>query len=136
MLNKKISGFENEMEFVRTFNNKRVKNLDFIESLFGIVSADSLIKCWKVSGYSKVDIRIKIENIIKNISIKKGVKGEVHVEHIDTFFEFLKSVHDCSGSVTDLTNFRINSGSGIPEASFEKFADFLVGESLEKYKKI
>lgn len=50
------------------------------------------------------------------------------------FYEFLASVHDCSGSVTDLTNFRINSGSGIPEVSFEKFSSFLVGESLKKYK--
>lgn len=127
MLNKKISGFENEMEFVRTFNNKRVKNLDFIESLFGIVSADSLIKCWKVSGYSKVDIRIKIENIIKNISIKKGVKGEVHVEHIDTFFEFLKELKVSEYSSNEIKKYLYadgtNNGTGEIRQSVSEYKE-------------
>lgn len=40
----------------------------------------------------KADIYIKINNYVRGISIKKGVKNSVHVEHIDDFVSLLRRI--------------------------------------------
>ena len=94
VFNKKISGFKNECEFYKELNNKKVVELnlllkEFIEDLFGKIDKDSLIKCSIDYEKKKYDIKITINDIIKNISIKKGIKNSVHVEGISSFIHFL-----------------------------------------------
>lgn len=89
-----ISGKDNEYKFVQYLNNKKISELnpkfkELIEQLFQNENNDLIIKCWKNHYKEKSDIFIKINGIIKGISIKKGNKNSVHVERISDFINFL-----------------------------------------------
>ena len=89
-----ISGKQNEYEFVHYLNNKKVNELnpmfqELIEYLFPYCSENDKIVCWLNKYPQKSDILIKINNLIKGISIKKGSKNSVHVERITNFIHFL-----------------------------------------------
>ena len=89
-----ISGFDNEYEFVKYLNNKKISQLnpmfrELIDALFEHANEDSIIKCWLNHFKEKSDIFIKINGIMKGISIKKGNKNSVHVERISDFINFL-----------------------------------------------
>lgn len=94
VFNNNSSGFYNEFEFVNKLNNKKYSELDyklklFIEDLYGDINSDNQIKCYKNHNLQKYDIIIKIDNNVKRISIKKGVKNSVHTEPISEFIHFL-----------------------------------------------
>ena len=89
-----ISGKNNEINFVNNLNGKNISQLnplfkDLIDELFPNESTTSNIKCWKNYCKEKSDIFIQINNTIKGISIKKGIKNSVHVERISDFIHFL-----------------------------------------------
>lgn len=89
-----ISGIDNELEFVKYLNGKRVSDLnsmfrDLIEDLFSNMNEDLMIKCWSNYRKQKSDIFIRIDGLTKGISIKKGMKNSVHVEEISSFIHFL-----------------------------------------------
>ena len=89
-----ISGKNNEFEFVKYLNNKKISELnplfrDLIDELFPLEKEDSVIKSWKNHYNEKSDIFIKINGSMKGISIKKGIKNSVHVERISDFIHFL-----------------------------------------------
>ena len=123
----KITGYQNEFEFVKYLNNKMVKELnplfsDLIEELFPNVQANDVIKCWRNHFKQKSDIFIKINTTIKGISIKKGIKNSVHVEPISEFIHFLIEnkvnneiinkylyFHYADGSTNGKGNIRISS---------------------------
>ena len=89
-----ISGIDNELEFVKYLNGKRVSDLnpmfrDLIEDLFSNVNEYLMIKCWSNYRKQKSDIFIRIDGLTKGISIKKGMKNSVHVEGISSFIHFL-----------------------------------------------
>lgn len=88
------SGFDNEFSFVKYFNGKKVEELDSIgqELIFGLyseVSLNSIIKCWRNHFPQKSDIFIKVNGILKGISIKMGSRNSVHVDTITNFTKFL-----------------------------------------------
>ena len=92
--NNNRNGFYNEIEFVNKLNNKKYSQLEyklklFIEDLYGNINKDSKIKCYKNNNLQKYDIFIKVDDIIKRISIKKGVKNSVHTEPISEFIHLL-----------------------------------------------
>lgn len=94
VFNKDISGIQNEIEFVEKLNNKKVGELDplfycLIEDLYKEIDVNNIIKCWQNDEPQKSDIFISINNNIKGISIKKGVKNSIHVERISDFIHFL-----------------------------------------------
>lgn len=96
--NDSFNGFKNEIEFIKSLNNKRFKNLNynlqlFIEDIFENVNNTDKINCYKNKENQKCDIFIKINNVIKKISIKKGVKNSVHTEPISEFVNFLIENH-------------------------------------------
>lgn len=89
-----INGFENEFEFVKYLNGKKVGELNpmfrnLIDDLFYDISEDEIIKCWKNHYPQKADIFIKIKNIVKGISIKMGSRNSVHIDCISEFIHFL-----------------------------------------------
>ena len=91
---KNIDGFTNEYEFVKYLNGRMVSELnplfrELIDNLFYGFKEYSVIKCWRNHQKQKTDIFIKIDNIIKGISIKKGIKNSVHVDKISEFIHFL-----------------------------------------------
>lgn len=89
-----INGIDNEIKFVEYLNGKIVSELNpmfrnFIDEVFNKPSDNSTIRCMKNKYKQKSDIFIKINNEIKGISIKKGMKNSVHVERITDFIHFL-----------------------------------------------
>lgn len=95
--NKDISGYENEDEFASYLNGKKVGEVnpifqDLLYKLYGKLQTDDVIKCWVNMDKRKADIYIKINNYVRGVSIKKGVKNSVHTEHIDDFINLLDSI--------------------------------------------
>jgi len=89
-----INGINNEYEFVKYLNDKKISELnpmfrELIDELFHNESTNSIIKSWKNHYKEKTDIFIKINGLTKRISIKKGNKNSVHVERISDFIHFL-----------------------------------------------
>lgn len=94
MSEEKINGIENEIQFINYFNKKRIKELSpmhysFLKDLFQDIENNDIIKCRKNNKLQKYDIFICINDKIKRISIKKGIKNSVHVERISDFIHFL-----------------------------------------------
>lgn len=93
-----ISGKDNEFEFVKYLNGKKILELNpmfrnFIDDLFHFEDENSIIKCWMNHYPQKSDIFIKINGKMKGISIKKGMKNSIHVERISDFINFLIENH-------------------------------------------
>lgn len=89
-----INGFHNEYNFVKYLNNKKIEELnplfkEFISDLFGDIDNKLIITSWKNRYPQKADIFIRINGIIKTVSIKKGSRNSVHVERISDFIHFL-----------------------------------------------
>ena len=89
-----INGYENEYEFVQYLNGKRIKELnplfrELIDELFPMEGEDTVIKSWRNHNKQKTDVFIKVNSIMKGISIKKGKKNSFHVERISDFINFL-----------------------------------------------
>ena len=52
-----INGFDNEFDFVKYLNNKKIKELnpvfrELVDKLFGFKNENYIIKCWR-NHYSK-----------------------------------------------------------------------------------
>ena len=89
-----INGFHNEYNFAKYLNSKKIEELnplfkEFILELFGDIDNQLVITSWKNRYPQKADIFIKINGIIKTVSIKKGSRNSVHVERISDFIHFL-----------------------------------------------
>ena len=88
-------GYQNEFYFVMEFNNKKIKNLnpllrEVIDYIFPDENKESIIKSWRNhNNFQKGDILVKVNNKVRSISIKMGSRNSVHVEHLDSFIDFL-----------------------------------------------
>ena len=92
-----MDGYQNEFDFVLSINNKTKKELnpllqELIYFLFGKIPEDEVIKSWRNKEPQKEDIFIKVNGMIKGISIKMGTRNSVHVESIKSFVKFLKEM--------------------------------------------
>lgn len=95
--NKDISGYKNEEEFAEYLNGKNFGRIypvfqELLYKLYGKIDFDDTITCWVNKSKRKADIYIKVNNYVRGISIKKGVKNSVHVESIEEFVSFLKNM--------------------------------------------
>lgn len=89
-----ISGIDNEFEFVKYLNGKKISQLNpmfrtLIDELFPLEDEKSIIKSWRNHYNQKTDIFIKINSKMKGVSLKKGIKNSIHVERISDFIHFL-----------------------------------------------
>jgi len=114
--NKDVSGFENEFEFARYLNNKKVRETnplfqELFENIYNDLSPHSIITAWIDFAKQKNDLFIKIEGITKRISIKKGVKNSVHVEHINSFISFLKDLNIKDTIIDDYLKYHYADGT-------------------------
>ncbi len=94
MCEKPSSGFDNEYSFVQYFNGREISELDpigqeLIKNLYPTISEDENIKCWRNHYPQKSDIFVKVDGIMKGISIKKGARNSVHIDTITNFTKFL-----------------------------------------------
>lgn len=133
--NKNISGYKNEDEFVQYLNKKKVCQVnpmfyDFLESIFGKIHDDDIIWAWKNDQLEKADIFIKINNIIKRISIKKGVKNSVHAEPISMFLKFLTNNGFDQKTIVNILKYHYADGT-TDGTGAERFS---VAQYKEKYQ--
>lgn len=89
-----INGFQNEIIIAKYLNNKKVKEVnpifkDLITKLYQNIDEESIIKSQIDYTKKKYDLIINIKDVIKRISIKKGINNSVHVEGISSFIHFL-----------------------------------------------
>ena len=129
-----INGYENEYEFVKVFNKKCVAELDpiskeLIDSIFNYKNDKSIITCWRNHYLQKADILIKLENHVKGISIKKGIKNSVHSENIHYFVEFMKENSISSDIIKEYLRFHYGDGTTNGKGKFRLSAD----EYKQKY---
>ena len=114
--NSKKNGYQNEEEFVKELDGKKIKNLKytlrfFIDDLFTNKNEESTVKCFKNEELQKSDIFIQIDDQIKGISIKKGVKNSVHAEPISEFIHFLIQNHMPRNLVINFLKYHYADGS-------------------------
>lgn len=93
-----MNGLKNEYQIMQLMNGKRISELDimskeFILDLFDNdnLNENNLVKSFVDYNDKKYDIVIIINNTVKRVSIKMGVKNSVHVEGISSFIHFLIS---------------------------------------------
>ena len=89
-----INGYDNEYEFVQYLNGRSIGNLnpmfrELIEQLYYDLNDGYVISAWRNHSLQKSDIFIRINGIMKGISIKKEMKNSVHVDGISNFIHFL-----------------------------------------------
>lgn len=91
---KNISGKQNEIDFVKHINNKKIYELnpliiELIEDLFSNFNYDDIVYSWLNSEPQKTDFFIRINKDVRRISLKIGDKNSVHLEPISEFIHFL-----------------------------------------------
>lgn len=91
-------GYQNECNFVDAINNKKYCDLNnnikkFIKFIFENIKDDDILECKRYRTFDKADVYIKLNGVIKNISLKSGIRVSVHAEKIETFIDFLREIH-------------------------------------------
>ena len=125
-----ISGKDNEFEFVKYLNGKKICELNpmfraLIDKLFPTVNENSVIKSWKNHYEQKSDIFIKINGLMKGVSIKKGIRNSVHVESVSYFVHFLKDNGVSEEIINEYLRYHFADGTtkgcGVERVSIEEY---------------
>ncbi len=137
------NGIKLEKNFVNELNNKTYNQLNynlkkFVKFLFKKIKNDSIICCTKLSHNEKADIAIKLENMIKYISIKTGSQNSVHVEKITSFIKFLLTLEINQSVINNLLIYHYGDdtfiGNGIKRYSANE-AKIRYKNEIEKFNK-
>lgn len=79
--------------------------------MYGNLTGEEII-CVKVNyTKQKSDIYIKINGVIKGISIKKGIKNSVHIEKIEEFIKFLENNHIPKEIINEVLKYHYADGT-------------------------
>ncbi len=125
-----INGFDNEYRFVQEFNGKIVNELNpllhnIIDDLFLGLKGTEIIYCWRNHYKQKSDIFIKINGVMKGISIKMGSRNSMHTERIYGFINFLKENGISEEIIKEYQRFHYADGTldgtGIKRMSAEEY---------------
>lgn len=116
LFNKKINGYQNEEEFARYLNGKKFGRVnpifqDLLYKLYKNIDFNDTIICWVNKSKRKADIYIKVNNFVRGISIKKGVKNSVHVESITRFTKFLEEIGIEDNIIHKFLNYHFADGT-------------------------
>jgi len=114
--NKNISGYKNEEEFAEYLNGKKFREVhpifqDLLYTLYGKIDFNDMIICWVNYSKRKADIYIKVNDYVRGISIKKGVKNSVHVERIEKFVSFLKDMNISNEIISSFLKYHYADGT-------------------------
>lgn len=142
------SGFQNETDLLSELSNKTYDELNsnlkkFILFLFPKVNNNDKIRCYSGMAGQKPDIIIEINNIRKNVSIKKGSGNSVHQEDIALFMNFLNTLNISEETKTELLKYhwadgttdgsgKIRVSSAEYKAKHHKEIDLINGELNKK----
>lgn len=128
--------YENEYAFVMALNNKTKKELnplldELIYYLFGNIDDNTIIKALRNHEKQKTDVFMKVNGIMKGITIKLGSRNSVHAEHLNTFVKFLREI----GLDNDIINIYLKYHYGDGSLTGNGDNRMSVEEVKEKYKK-
>ena len=106
------NGFKNEENFKIYLDNKKIYKLsttfqELIYTIFGNINKYSRIDCWRSKYLEKSDIKIKINGIVKGISIKTGTNSSMHQENIEKLIPFFEKIGITSEIIKYLKEFLI-----------------------------
>ena len=92
------NGYKNECNLAKAINSKKYCNLcdnlkGFVKFIFNDVKENDILYCKRYRTYDKADLYIKLNDQIKNISVKSGYRVSVHAEKINSFVSFLKRIN-------------------------------------------
>lgn len=109
-------GINNEFQFIKYFNGKKIKELsplhkELIDFLFPFSQNESIIKCWRNHQKQKTDVFFKINNQIRGISLKLGSRNSVHAESIQTFCKFLYENGASKNLIKDFLKYHYADGT-------------------------
>ena len=112
-----INGIDNEFEFVKYLNGKKIKQLnpmfrELIDYLYPNVNENSVIKSWRNHISQKTDVFIRVNGIMKGISIKKGSRNSVHIDRISDFIKFLLDNNVSKDIVNNYLLYHFADGTG------------------------
>lgn len=122
-------GKQFENMFINEINNKQYINLNnnlkgFIKYLFNNVNDKDIIFCENINNHQKADVSITVNKVTKYVSIKTGYENSVHVEKINDFIDYLKSINISSYRINDLLLYHYGdetfNGSGVKRLSAEE----------------
>lgn len=104
------AGIKNEYDFKNLIDGKQVKDLstniqNLLFALFNNIENNAFVSCWRSKYVEKSDIKIKINEEIKGISIKTGINCSMHQEHLDKFKQFLIKVGVDNSIIMEFNNF-------------------------------
>ena len=125
-----MEGYKNEYDFVLALNNKKVSELNplfnsLIYGIFNNIDGNQIVKAWRNHYNQKTDVLIKINNVIKGISIKLGSRNSIHVEHIDSFIKYLKKNNISNEIINSFQKFHYadgtNDNTGIKRITAEEY---------------
>ena len=85
-----VNGFQNEQIFISNINGRpyKIQNLllqDLLKELFPKIKDEDIVYAYKYGKYAKTDMVLEVNGKKKGISIKKGIKNSVHLEHVNKF---------------------------------------------------
>lgn len=111
-----INGYENEKIIANSLNGKRFCEVnplfnDMLYKLYGKLKNSDLIEAKVNYNLKKYDLTIKINGVIKRISIKKGINNSVHGEPIQKFINFLESEHIEKEFINDFLDYFYADGT-------------------------
>lgn len=107
------NGILNEKRFAEVLDKRLIKNLpvEFQKLIYALfndrVTENDIVECWQSKFKEKADIKIKINEIVKGVSIKMGSGNSVHLEKLDTFCKFLTSIGVSNSSISILHEYII-----------------------------
>ena len=93
-MNETLNGYDNEFAFVLAFNGKRFSELNplcqkLLEEMYVVIPDDAIIRAWRNHYPQKTDVFLRVNGMMKGLSLKKGMCNSVHVEPISEFIHFL-----------------------------------------------
>lgn len=120
-------GIMNEIRFTKVFDKKIVKELEqpyqeLLYELFDNLKENDYIECWKSKFKEKADIKIRIKENIKGISIKMGENNSVHQEHINSLSNYLLNIGISYDIINKLRayNFGLIEGHQVDAETYKK----------------
>lgn len=111
-------GFQNEINFAKYLDHKKYSQLskdykELIKALFAEVDNNSKIDCWRSQRKEKADIKIKVNNEVKGISIKIGHNCSVHQENSESLFRFFDKIGVENKVITYIRKFLEGYSNGV-----------------------
>ena len=110
-------GFINEKNFAKIIDKNKIKDLNLniqslIYAIFKDIKEDDVVECWTSKYFEKTDIKIKINNEIKGVSIKTGKYCSMHQESTESLYPFFRRIGIDERIINKLDNFLIGKVEG------------------------